>query len=500
MNPVSESRFLQSFLAVVASLVLVCGVLVLLTSTAPWSPRQEAESDAPAATQAASGASEIETPAAIAFAPPASENDDQNRHAEGLAEPSGGAEVRVAEADLAAPQRVSTQSEDDAIADSVSSQGAEGAGAETEASGAESMMVGDQGTVAEATPADALEAGAVPETEVVDSNEPSTPVVAARPAVEPATPVATETTAVEPATPVAAVTKAVEPATPAVETVAVETVAVETVAAETVAAETAASADPIGKLLTESSPAAIATETIGEDAVDVADPSTTTAPLPAAKNPSAVSDTANPKISAAVPLPPPPPPRRKPKVEPSVSTETVRSAPSPESPFRPEAPKQAQAVPAFAQIAPKQAQFAPVAAQVAPVVGQKSPKQARVAPVAAQQAPAQPGGGLFQWLPMALAPADKPVAKQPAAKLSGAAYASKVWAALARHKPRAGQRGSATVVFSIGAGGGLGGVRIGQSSGNTKIDQLALATVRGAGPFPPPPSGPASFSIRIDFP
>ncbi len=473
MNPVSESRFLQSFLAVVASLVLVCGVLVLLTSTAPWSPRQEAESDAPAATQAAGGASEIETPAAIAFAPPASENDDQNRHAEGLAEPSGGAEVRVAEADLAAPQHVqgqepsSTQSEDNAIADSVSSQGAEGASAETEASGAESMMVGDQGTVAEAVPADALEAGAVPETEVADSNEPSTPVVAATPAVEPETPVATETTAVEPATPVAAETKAVEPATPAVETVA----------AETVAAETAASAAPIGKLLTESPPVAIGTKTISEDAVDVADPSTTTAPLPAAKNPSAVSDTANPKISAAVPLPPPPPPRRKPKVEPSVSTETVRSAPSPESPFRPEAPKQAQAV---------------------PVVAQKAPKQAQVAPVVAQQA--QPSGGPLQWLPMALAPADKPVAKQPAAKLSGAAYASKVWAALARHKPRAGQRGSATVVFSIGAGGALGGVRIGQSSGNTKIDQLALATVRGAGPFPPPPSGPASFSIRIDFP
>ena len=100
---------------------------------------------------------------------------------------------------------------------------------------------------------------------------------------------------------------------------------------------------------------------------------------------------------------------------------------------------------------------------------------------------------------MALAPADKPVAKQPAAKLSGAAYSSKVWSALARHKPRAGQSGSATVMFTVGASGALGGVRIGQSSGNSRIDQLALATVRGAAPFPPPPSGPASFSIRIDF-
>ena len=100
---------------------------------------------------------------------------------------------------------------------------------------------------------------------------------------------------------------------------------------------------------------------------------------------------------------------------------------------------------------------------------------------------------------MALAPADKPVAKEPATRLSGPAYSSKVWSALARHKPRAGQSGSATVVFSIGAGGALNGVSIGKSSGNARIDQLALATVRGAAPFPPPPSGPASFSIRIDF-
>jgi protein TonB len=99
---------------------------------------------------------------------------------------------------------------------------------------------------------------------------------------------------------------------------------------------------------------------------------------------------------------------------------------------------------------------------------------------------------------MALSPADKPVAKEPQ-RLTGPAYSSKVWSALARHKPRAGQNGSATVVFSIGMGGGLNSLSIGKSSGNARIDQLALATVRGAAPFPPPPSGPASFSIRIDF-
>jgi protein TonB len=90
------------------------------------------------------------------------------------------------------------------------------------------------------------------------------------------------------------------------------------------------------------------------------------------------------------------------------------------------------------------------------------------------------------------------VLKVPTAR-PGAGYSSQVWAALARHKPRAGVRGSATVVFSIGQFGGLLGVKVGRSSGNAKIDQLALQTVRSAAPYPAPPSGPATYTIRIDF-
>jgi protein TonB len=103
---------------------------------------------------------------------------------------------------------------------------------------------------------------------------------------------------------------------------------------------------------------------------------------------------------------------------------------------------------------------------------------------------------------MALAPADKPsttLSKAPLARPTGRAYAGKVWAALARNKPRAGIRGSATVVFSIGENGALRGVQIGRSSGNTRLDQLALQTVRSAAPYPPPPSGSVSYTIRMDF-
>jgi protein TonB len=115
----------------------------------------------------------------------------------------------------------------------------------------------------------------------------------------------------------------------------------------------------------------------------------------------------------------------------------------------------------------------------------------------ATQGSTQPRGGL--WQAMTLAPADKPALKVPTARPSNAAHGRQVWAALARHKPRAGVRGSATVVFSIGEYGALRGVKIGRSSGNTRIDQLALQTVRSAAPYPAPPSGAATYTIRIDF-
>ena len=103
---------------------------------------------------------------------------------------------------------------------------------------------------------------------------------------------------------------------------------------------------------------------------------------------------------------------------------------------------------------------------------------------------------------MALAPADKPsiaLSKAPTARPGTGAYASKVWSALAHHKPKAGQRGSTTVVFAIGENGALRAVRVGRSSGDTRLDELALTTVRNAAPYPPPPSGAASYTIRIDF-
>jgi protein TonB len=96
--------------------------------------------------------------------------------------------------------------------------------------------------------------------------------------------------------------------------------------------------------------------------------------------------------------------------------------------------------------------------------------------------------------PMALAPSNTPS--------SGTTYDARVWASLARHKPRVGQSGSTMVSFVVGANGGLRSLRVSGSSGNPRLDQLALATVRNAAPFPPIPqnrAGVRSYTIRIYF-
>ena len=67
-----------------------------------------------------------------------------------------------------------------------------------------------------------------------------------------------------------------------------------------------------------------------------------------------------------------------------------------------------------------------------------------------------------------------------------------------RAKRRANVRGEAIVAFRIGPGGGLAGVSLARSSGSARLDEIAVAQVRRAAPFPPPPSGArTSFTVRI---
>jgi protein TonB len=104
------------------------------------------------------------------------------------------------------------------------------------------------------------------------------------------------------------------------------------------------------------------------------------------------------------------------------------------------------------------------------------------------------------WKAMTLAPNELAATPPRQAKRPNtSSYNSKIWSALARHKPRAGRRGSTSVTFGIGAKGELRFVRVSGSSGNPKLDRLALATVRNAAPFPSPPKGAQSYTIRIHF-
>ena len=233
-------------------------------------------------------------------------------------------------------------------------------------------------------------------------------------------------------------------------------------------------------------------------------------PITSDKSETATTEVAT--VLAAEPPAPPPPPASDATSAATVKVAKVLAAspPTPPPPAQPiESKRPSPALVAVAEtVMPppalpkrKPALPEPVAAKAA--AKPEPAKPDAVKPEAAKQAVAaaettQPrGSGL--WQAMSLAPADKPVLKVQTARPSGAAYSSKVWAALARHKPRAGVRGSATVVFSIGENGGLRGVKLGRSSGNARIDQLALQTVRSAAPYPPPPSGIASYTIRIDF-
>ena len=102
---------------------------------------------------------------------------------------------------------------------------------------------------------------------------------------------------------------------------------------------------------------------------------------------------------------------------------------------------------------------------------------------------------------MTIGQSEKPssVPKMPSNRWNATGYQAKIWSALARKKPKAGERGSTTVVFGIGGTGALTFVRVGRSSGNSRLDQLALGTVRNAAPYPVPVGGPQSYSIRIDF-
>lgn len=80
-------------------------------------------------------------------------------------------------------------------------------------------------------------------------------------------------------------------------------------------------------------------------------------------------------------------------------------------------------------------------------------------------------------------------------------YASRVRAHVAARKPSgAGWHGTAVVAFGITTSGRLSYASVSRSSGNAALDRLAVSAVRGAAPFPDPPTGASPSQLRFTIP
>jgi protein TonB len=174
-------------------------------------------------------------------------------------------------------------------------------------------------------------------------------------------------------------------------------------------------------------------------------------------------------------------------------TEPTPAAVTPsEAPIRSEPVMEAEAKSKAMPPEPVRAQ-SPQTSKPATTETREAPKERQAERSRQTAPPVQPQ---FRAKPMTLG-----APKQAASGISAGAYASKVHAAIARHRRKvAGANGSATVTFAIGPAGGIRTARISRSSGKTQLDQAALASVRSAAPFPPPPQGAKStYSIQIYF-
>ncbi|SNT27602.1 TonB family protein [Tropicimonas sediminicola] len=78
-------------------------------------------------------------------------------------------------------------------------------------------------------------------------------------------------------------------------------------------------------------------------------------------------------------------------------------------------------------------------------------------------------------------------------------YPGKVFSRINRVRRSAtNARGETVVAFAIGANGALASISIARSSGSPSLDEAALAQVRRAAPFPPPPQGARrAYTVKI---
>lgn len=86
-----------------------------------------------------------------------------------------------------------------------------------------------------------------------------------------------------------------------------------------------------------------------------------------------------------------------------------------------------------------------------------------------------------------------------ASDASSAAYAKAVLKKVRSTRKKLGAgKGVAVVGFTVSRNGGLAGVKVIRSSGDTALDQIAVSHIQRAAPFPPPPEG-AGRSFSFEF-
>jgi periplasmic protein TonB len=248
-----------------------------------------------------------------------------------------------------------------------------------------------------------------------------------------------------------------------------------------------------------------------------------TPPLPAVEQPPA-QESPSPAPQATPPqqqtslaeqeTPPLPAVQAPPAVPSSPTTESIE-APSVQPSVPPQQALPKTAVEETPPLPPPQA--APIAPKVKPPETQSAPisrPAAKPVPprVVAPRPIAKPLRGQAEPEKRASARAAQPAeerssgSREAVSSAEIAAYQSSVLnriAAAKRYPEPARERqlhGVAVVRFTISASGQVGGAAVTQSAGDPILDSEAVATVRRASPFPPPPPGaPRAFSASLNY-
>lgn len=143
---------------------------------------------------------------------------------------------------------------------------------------------------------------------------------------------------------------------------------------------------------------------------------------------------------------------------------------------------------------------APAASPPSPAVSSSAPQAPRTEPPVDGLASAPAAPGLHSPLPSPDAPPPQATFAAPV-EAASSAYARQVWARIAARRPRGlpGAR-TARIGFRLDASGRLTTLRLVSSSGRPDFDRAALASVRAAAPFPPPPAGLDSTALDFEIP